>query len=47
MIVEADHQSVATVDELEQVLAKAKDKGQVLLRIKRQGGSLFVVLQMQ
>jgi serine protease Do len=47
VIVEADRQPVATVDELEQALAKAKDKSQVLLRVARQGGSLFVVLQMK
>jgi serine protease Do len=47
VIVEADHQPVADVDALEQVLAKAKNKEQVLLRVARQGGSLFVVLQLQ
>jgi serine protease Do len=47
VIVEADRQSVSNVDELEQVLAKAKDKDNVLLLVKKQGGSLFVVLQMK
>jgi serine protease Do len=45
VIVMADRQSVDTVAELEQVLAKAKDKSQVLLRVTRQGQSLFMVLQ--
>ena len=47
VIVEADRQSVSTADELQQVLAKAKDKASVLLLVKRQGESLFVVLQMK
>jgi len=47
VIVEAGHQPVANVDELENVLTKAKDKGQVLLRVARSNGSLFVVLQMK
>ena len=47
VIVEADRQPVANADALEQVLAKAKDKSNVLLLINRQGGSLFVVLQMK
>ncbi len=47
VVVNADHQPVATVDDLEQALAKAKDKSQVLLRVARQGGSLFVVLQLK
>ena len=47
VIVTADRQPVSSVAELEQVLAKAKDKSQVLLRITRQGQSLFVVLQMK
>jgi serine protease Do len=47
VIVEADRQPVSGVDTLEQVLAKNKDKDQVLLRVKRPGGSLFVVLQMK
>ncbi len=47
VIVEANRQPVASVDDLEQALAKAKDQSQVLLRVTRQGGSLFVVLQMK
>jgi len=47
VIVEADRQPVADVDALEQALAKAKDRDQVLLRVTRPGGSLFVVLQMK
>ncbi|HUA38876.1 MAG TPA: DegQ family serine endoprotease [Candidatus Sulfopaludibacter sp.] len=46
VIVEADHQPVASMDDLEQALAKAKHKNQVLLRVTRAGVSLFVVLQM-
>jgi len=47
VIVEADRQPVASVDDLEQALARAKNKDQVLLRVTRPGGSLFVVLQMK
>lgn len=47
VIVEAEHQAVSSVDELEQVLAKATSKSQVLLRGRRQGGSLFIVLQLK
>jgi len=47
VIVEADHQAVASAGELEQVLAKAKDKDNVLLLVNRQGASVFVVLQMK
>ena len=47
VIVEADPHPVATMGELAQALAAAKDKDQVLLRVRRQGGSLFVVLQMK
>jgi S1-C subfamily serine protease len=45
LIAEADRQPVASVDELQDVLTKAKNKETVLLLIKRKGGSLFVVLQ--
>ncbi len=45
VIVEADHQPVASVNDLEQALAKAKDQSQVLLRVVRRGGSMFVILQ--
>ena len=44
VIVEADRQHVATVEQLERVLAKSKGQGQVLLRVSRHGGSLFVVI---
>ncbi len=47
VIVSADRQPVATVEDLQQALARAKDKDQVLLRVTRQGGSLFIVLQMK
>ncbi|HTR35773.1 MAG TPA: DegQ family serine endoprotease [Bryobacteraceae bacterium] len=47
VIVEADHQSVASADDLQQVLARAKDKDNVLLLVKRQSESLFVVMQMK
>jgi len=47
VIISADRKPVATAEDLEQVLAKAKDKGQLLLRVTRQGGSLFVVIQMK
>ena len=47
VIVEADRHAVATVDGLEQVLAGAKNSDQVLLRVTRQGASLFIVLQMK
>jgi serine protease Do len=47
VIVSADRQPVANVDELEGVLTKAKAKEQVLLRVARQGGSLYIVLQMK
>ena len=45
VIAEADRQPVTNIRELEGVLAKAKNKDRVLFLIKRQGGSLFVVLQ--
>jgi serine protease Do len=47
VIVEADHQSVDSEEELQRVLGKAKDRDSVLLLVKRQGGSLFVVMQMK
>jgi len=47
VIVEADRQSVASADDLQQALAKAKDKDNVLMLVKRQGESLFVVMQMK
>jgi len=47
VIVEADRQPVSSADELEQVLVKDKDKDNVLLLVKRQGASVFVVLQMK
>jgi serine protease Do len=47
VIVEAGRQPVASVDDLAQALAKAKDKDTVLLHVTRPDGSLFVVLQMK
>jgi S1-C subfamily serine protease len=44
VIVEADRKPIANVSDLEQALSKTKSSGQVLLRIVRQGGSLFVVI---
>lgn len=44
VIVEANRKSVTTVGELAQILDKSKDSGQALLRVVRQGGSLFVVI---
>jgi serine protease Do len=44
VIVEADRKRVGNVADLEQVLSKMKDGGQILLRVARQGGSLFVVI---
>jgi len=43
VIVEADRQPVASTEELDQILAKGNDS--VLFLVKRQGASLFVVLQ--
>jgi serine protease Do len=45
VITEADRQPVASAAELDQALAKSKNEDTVLLLVKRQGGSLFVVLQ--
>ncbi len=45
LITEVDRQRVTNIDELKDALTKAKDKGRVLLLVKRKGGSLFVVLQ--
>jgi len=47
VIVQADHQPVESDDQLQQVLAKAKDKDSVLLLVKRQKGSFFVAMQMK
>lgn len=44
VIVEADRKRVANVSDLEQALGHTKGTGQVLLRIVRDGGSLFVVV---
>jgi serine protease Do len=44
VIVEADRKHIANVGDLAQVLDKTKASGQILLRIVRQGGSLFVVI---
>jgi serine protease Do len=46
VIQEADRQKVSSTDELEQVLAKAKDKDSILLLVNHQGTTVFVVLQM-
>ena len=45
VIVEVNRTPVASPDELVQVLAKAKDPHSTLFLIKRQGASLFVVVQ--
>ncbi len=42
LIVEADRRRVASVDELQSIVAKAKDR--VLLLVKHKGASVFVVL---
>jgi len=47
LILEADHQKVSNVADLEQILAKAKDKDSVLLLANHQGTTVFVVLQMK
>jgi serine protease Do len=47
VIVQADRQKVASADDLEQVLSKAKDKDSVLLLVKRKGSNLFVVVKMK
>ena len=44
-IVETDHQPVTNIGEFERALARNKDEDGVLLRINRQGGNLFVVMQ--
>jgi serine protease Do len=46
VILEADHQKVASVDEFEKVLAKAKDKESLLLLVNHQGRAVFVLLKM-
>ncbi len=46
VILEADRQPVSSVADLEHVLAKAKDKDNILLLVNHQGTTLFVVLQM-
>jgi serine protease Do len=45
VILEANHQKVSSVAELEQILANAKDKDSVLLLVNHQGTTVFVVLQ--
>jgi serine protease Do len=44
VIVEADRKPVASVRQLDEILASSPDKASVLLRIDRRGGSLYVVL---
>jgi S1-C subfamily serine protease len=46
VIVEVDRRPVANLNDLDQALAKAKDKGQLLMRLVRKDGSLFVVLSL-
>jgi len=43
VIVEAEHHPIANAADLGSVLSKSKDK--VFLRVKRQGGSLFILLR--
>jgi S1-C subfamily serine protease len=45
LIAEVDRRAVSSVQDLQDALAKAKDKDTVLFLVKRKGGSLFVVLQ--
>ena len=47
LVVEADRRKVASADDLQEALNKAKDKETVLLLIKRRGASLFVVLHLK
>jgi serine protease Do len=47
LIVEADRQKVASADDLEEALSKAKDKDTVLLFVKRKSGSIYRVLHMK
>ena len=47
VIVEADRQPVTNDEQLQQALAKAKDKDSVLLLVKRQSESFFVAMQMK
>lgn len=47
LIVEADRRLVTSVAELQNAIVQAKQNGQVLLLIKRRGGSLFVVLRLK
>ena len=47
LVVEADRQKVASADDLQEALNKAKDKDSVLLLIKRKGASLVVVLHLK
>jgi S1-C subfamily serine protease len=45
LIVEADHRPISNVGELRSALGKDRDR--VLLLIKRQGGSLYVVVRLR
>ena len=47
VIVEADRQKVASADDLQEALDKAKDKDTVLLLVRRKSASLFVVLHLK
>ncbi len=45
LIVEADRQPVSNVDELQSILSK--DRNQILLLVKRKGGSIFLVFKLR
>ena len=47
VIVEADHRPIASADDLARAISNARDKDEILLRVARQDGSLFVVLRMK
>ncbi len=46
VIVEVERRHLDNLGDLEQALAGGKEKGQLLLRVVRQGGSLFVVISL-
>lgn len=45
LIVEADRQKVNSVADLENAMTKANDQGGLLLLVKREGASLFILLR--
>ena len=45
VILEANHEPVSSVGELQRALGKAQD--QVLLLVKHQGSNMYVVIQMK